>query len=201
MPRRRERLASLSPLIPAVTRPDFDAGDGQQVLASVLFEAGDRGRRNNGNRGRAWYGTDTPDWHASGELLDGSLAWNGTTVNQGSTSRIRAFLRLNDARHGFDLGDSFEEGAQPGSDHLGPAGDGEAVVRVEGSHREPRRALDQLRGAGLRKGGAEQLASDRIVDHQQLSSRSLRWRARRGPPMAEQGGAVGAGTVVEPATV
>ena len=60
-----------------MTRPDFDAGDGQEVLASALIEAGDRGRKNNEDHDRAWYATDTDDWHASGELLDGSLA-NGT---------------------------------------------------------------------------------------------------------------------------
>ena len=49
-----------SPATEAVTRSDFDAGDGQDVLASALIEAGDRGRKNNEDHDRAWYATTPP---------------------------------------------------------------------------------------------------------------------------------------------
>ena len=89
---------------------DFDAGDGQRVLAGARIRVGDRGRKNNEDHDRAWYATDTTDWHASGELLDGSLAWNGMTVNRVVYFPDTDVFRLNDPRDDFDLGASFQEG-------------------------------------------------------------------------------------------
>ena len=88
---------------------DFDAGDGQHVLASALIRAGDRGRKNDENQDRAWYATDTPDWHASGELQDGLLSWNNMTVNRVVYFPSTGVLRFNedDAIH---IGESFDAG-------------------------------------------------------------------------------------------
>ena len=89
---------------------DFDAGDGQRALADARIRVGDRGRKNNENQDRAWYATDTSDWHASGELLDGSLAWNGMTVNRVVYFPDTDVFRFNDPKDAFHIGDSFEEG-------------------------------------------------------------------------------------------
>ena len=89
---------------------DFDAGDGQRVLAGARIRVGERGRKNNEDQDRAWYATDTTDWHASGELLDGALTWNGMTVNRVVYFPDTDVFRLNDPRDGFDLGASFQEG-------------------------------------------------------------------------------------------
>ena len=89
---------------------DFDAGEGQRVLAGARIRAGDRGRKSNEDHDRAWYATDTTDWHASGELLDGALAWNGMTVNRVVYFPDTDVFRLNDPRDDFDLGASFQEG-------------------------------------------------------------------------------------------
>ena len=93
----------------------FDAGEDQRVLASALIKTGNEGRKNDGNQDRAWYATDTDDWHASGELLDGSLAWNDTTLTRVVYFADTGIFRFNDPRDAFDLGDSFAEG-QPNHD-------------------------------------------------------------------------------------
>ena len=95
---------------PGLVLSDFDAGDGQEVLASALVSAGDRGRKNNESQDRAWYATDTLYWHASGELLEGALAWNGMTVNRVVYFPATGVFRFNDAEDGFNLGESFEAG-------------------------------------------------------------------------------------------
>ena len=64
----------------------------------------------NEDHDRAWYATDTDDWHASGELLEGSLAWNGMTVNRVVYFSDTDIFRLNDPKDSFDLGASFQEG-------------------------------------------------------------------------------------------
>ena len=88
---------------------DFDAGDDQRVLASAQIR-GDRGRKNDENQDRAWYATDTSDWHASGEVLDGALEWNGMTVNRVVYFPDSDVFRFNDAGDDFDLGASFQAG-------------------------------------------------------------------------------------------
>ena len=93
-----------------LTLSDFDAGDGHEVLASALIVAGDRGRKNGGTRDRAWYALETSDWHASGELREGSLAWNGMTVNRVVYISAAGVFRFNDGDSNFHLGESFEAG-------------------------------------------------------------------------------------------
>ena len=61
---------------------DFDAGDGQSVLANALIRVGNRGRKINEKQDPAWYATETSAWRASGKLRDGSLAWNGMTLTR-----------------------------------------------------------------------------------------------------------------------
>ena len=88
---------------------DLDAGDGQTVLASALIQAGNRGRKNNGSQDRAWYALDTSAWHASGELPDGSLAWNGMTLNRVAYFSATGALRFNEADDAH-IGNSFAAG-------------------------------------------------------------------------------------------
>ena len=88
---------------------DFDAGDGQTVLASALIRAGNRGRKNKGAQDRAWYATDTSIWRASGELRDGSLAWNSMTLNRVAYFPETSVLRFNEADD-VHIGDSFAAG-------------------------------------------------------------------------------------------
>ena len=95
---------------PGLSLSDFDPGDDQDVLAKALILVGRQGRKNNENQDRAWYALDTPDWHASGELRDGSLAWNGMTVNRVVYFRGSKVFRFNDGDPDFHVGDSFAEG-------------------------------------------------------------------------------------------
>ena len=88
---------------------DFDAGDGQTVLASALIQAGDQGRKNRGSQDRAWYALDTSAWHASGELRDGSLAWSGMTLNRVAYFSATGALRFNEADDAH-IGNSFAAG-------------------------------------------------------------------------------------------
>ena len=87
----------------------FDAGDGQDVLTSALIRVGDRGRKNNGNQDRAWYATETPAWHASGELRDGSLSWNDMTLTRVAYFPDNGEFRFNEA-DSVHIGDSFATG-------------------------------------------------------------------------------------------
>ena len=106
---------------------------------AARIRAGDRGRKNNEDHDRAWYATDTDDWHASGELLDGSLAWNGMTVNRVVYFPDTDVFRLNDPRDRLRPGRLLPGGRrQPGAHHLGPDGHGQGVVPGQGPHREPR---------------------------------------------------------------
>ena len=89
---------------------DFDAGDGQEVLASALIQVGNQGRKNNENQDRAWYATETSAWHASGELRDGSLAWNDMTVTRVVYFPANGEFRFNEA-DSVHIGDSFAAGA------------------------------------------------------------------------------------------
>ena len=88
---------------------DFDAGDGQTVLANALIQAGDQGRKNRGAQDRAWYATDTSIWRASGELRDGSLTWNGMTLNRVAYFSATGALRFNEADD-VHIGNSFAAG-------------------------------------------------------------------------------------------
>ena len=85
------------------------AGDGQNVLASALIQAGNRGRKNNENQDRAWYATETTGWHASGELRDGSLAWNGMTLTRVVYFPNTGVFRFNEADD-IHIGESFAAG-------------------------------------------------------------------------------------------
>ena len=89
---------------------DFDAGDGQEVLASALIQVGNQGRKNNENQDRSWYATETSAWHASGELRDGSLAWNDMTVTRVVYFPANGEFRFNEA-DSVHIGDSFAAGA------------------------------------------------------------------------------------------
>ena len=88
---------------------DFAPGDGQQTLANALIVVGQRGQKANESVDRAWYATDTAGWHASGELSDGSLTWNGLTLTRVVYFSETGILRFNesDALH---LGQSFDTG-------------------------------------------------------------------------------------------
>ena len=88
---------------------DFDAGDGQEVLASALIQVGNLGRKNNETQDRAWYASETSDWHASGELRDGSLAWNGMTLNRVVYFSETGSFRFNEADD-IHIGESFSAG-------------------------------------------------------------------------------------------
>ena len=88
---------------------DFDAGDGQEVLASALIRVGDRGRKNNETQDRAWYASETSAWHASGQLRDGSLAWNGMTLNRVVYFSETGSFRFNEADD-IHIGESFSAG-------------------------------------------------------------------------------------------
>ena len=88
---------------------DFDAGDGQAVLASALIRVGDRGRKNNETQDRAWYALETSAWHASGQLRDGSLAWNGMTLNRVAFFSETGSFRFNEADD-IHIGESFSAG-------------------------------------------------------------------------------------------
>ena len=88
---------------------DFDAGDDQAVLASALIRVGDRGRKNNETQDRAWYASETSAWHASGQLRDGSLAWNGMTLNRVVYFSDTGSFRFNEADD-IHIGESFSAG-------------------------------------------------------------------------------------------
>ena len=88
---------------------DFDAGDNQAVLASALIRVGDRGRKNNETQDRAWYASETSAWHASGQLRDGSLAWNGMTLNRVVYFSETGSFRFNEADD-IHIGESFSAG-------------------------------------------------------------------------------------------
>ena len=88
---------------------DFDAGEGQAVLASALVRVGDQGRKNNENQDRAWYASDTSNWHASGELREGSLAWSGMTLNRVAYFSKTGAFRFNEADD-IHIGESFAAG-------------------------------------------------------------------------------------------
>ena len=88
---------------------DFDAGDGQEVLASALIRVGDRGRKNDESQDRAWYATDTSGWHASGALLQGSLAWNDITLTRVTYFPDTGEFRFNEA-DSVHIGNSFAAG-------------------------------------------------------------------------------------------
>ena len=88
---------------------DFDAGDDQAVLASALIRMGDRGRKNNETQDRAWYASETSAWHASGQLRDGSLAWNGMTLNRVVYFSETGSFRFNEADD-IHIGESFSTG-------------------------------------------------------------------------------------------
>ena len=96
---------------PAPQVSDSDVGDDQRVLASAWIRVGDRGRKNDENQDRAWYAMDSADWHASGELLQGSLTWNDVTMNRVAYFPDTGILRFNHDTEGFDIADSFREGA------------------------------------------------------------------------------------------
>ena len=88
---------------------DFDAGDGQEVLASALIQVGNQGRKNNETQDRAWYASETSAWHASGQLRDGSLAWNGMTLNRVVYFSETGSFRFNQADD-IHIGESFSAG-------------------------------------------------------------------------------------------
>ena len=88
---------------------DFDAGDGQEVLASALIQVGNQGRKNNETQDRAWYASETSAWHASGQLRDGSLAWNGMTLNRVVYFSETGSFRFNEADD-IHIGESFSAG-------------------------------------------------------------------------------------------
>ena len=88
---------------------NFDAGDDQEVLASALIRVGDRGRKNNGTQDRAWYASETSAWHASGQLRDGSLAWNDMTVTRVVYFSETGSFRFNEADD-IHIGESFSAG-------------------------------------------------------------------------------------------
>lgn len=88
---------------------DFDAGADQDVLASALIQTGNRGRKNNENEDRAWYATNTTARHASGQLRDGSLAWNGMTMTRVVYFPNSGVFRFNQGGSSH-IGDSFAEG-------------------------------------------------------------------------------------------
>ena len=88
---------------------NFDAGDDQAVLASALIRVGDRGRKNNGTQDRAWYASETSAWHASGQLRDGSLAWNDMTVTRVVYFSERGSFRFNEGDD-IHIGESFSAG-------------------------------------------------------------------------------------------
>ena len=101
--------AEVTLAVASLSLDDFDAGDGQDVLASALVQVGNRGRKNNGNQDRAWYASDTSAWHASGELRDGSLAWNGMTLTRVVYFSETGMFRFNEADD-IHIGDSFAAG-------------------------------------------------------------------------------------------
>ena len=94
---------------PGLSLSDFKPGAGQRTLASALIVAGERGRKDDGTRDRAWYATETNAWHASGELSDGSLAWNEITLTRVAYFSETGILRLNEA-DALHLGQSFASG-------------------------------------------------------------------------------------------
>ena len=88
---------------------DFDAGEGRAVLGSALIRVGDRGRKNDEGKDRAWYATETSAWHASGVLRDGSLSWNDMTLNRVVYSPETGEFRFNEA-DAIHIGESFAAG-------------------------------------------------------------------------------------------
>ena len=88
---------------------DFDAGDGQSVLANALIRVGNRGRKTNEKQDPAWYATETSAWRASGKLRDGSLAWNGMTLTRVVYFPYTSVSRFNEA-DSIHIGESFAAG-------------------------------------------------------------------------------------------
>ena len=74
-----------------------------------MIRVGNRGRKNNENQDRAWYATDTSAWHASGELRDGSFAWNDMTVTRVVCLSDSGELRFNEA-DSVHIGETFAAG-------------------------------------------------------------------------------------------
>ncbi len=101
--------AVTAPPEPGPSLSDLDVGAGQDVLASALVRVGDRGRKNDDSQDRAWYATDTNAWHASGELEDGSLAWNDVILTRVVYFANTGVLRLNEAGL-VNMRESFAEG-------------------------------------------------------------------------------------------
>ena len=101
--------AEVTLVVTGLSLDDFDAGDGQTVLASALIQVGDRGRKNNETQDRAWYASETSAWHASGQLRDGSLAWNGMTLNRVVYFSETGSFRFNEADD-IHIGESFSAG-------------------------------------------------------------------------------------------
>ena len=101
--------AEVTLVVAGFSLDDFDAGDDQAVLASALIRVGDRGRKNNETQDRAWYASETSAWHASGQLRDGSLAWNGMTLNRVVYFSDTGSFRFNEADD-IHIGESFSAG-------------------------------------------------------------------------------------------
>ena len=101
--------AEVTLVVAGFSLDDFDAGDNQAVLASALIRVGDRGRKNNETQDRAWYASETSAWHASGQLRDGSLAWNGMTLNRVVYFSETGSFRFNEADD-IHIGESFSAG-------------------------------------------------------------------------------------------
>ena len=101
--------AEVTLVVAGLSLDDFDAGDDQAVLASALIRVGDRGRKNDGTQDRAWYASETSAWHASGLLRDGSLGWNGMTLNRVVYFSETGSFRFNEADD-IHIGESFSAG-------------------------------------------------------------------------------------------
>ncbi len=101
--------AEVTLVVAGLSLDDFAAGNDQAVLASALIRVGDRGRKNNGTQDRAWYASETSAWHASGQLRDGSLAWNGMTLNRVVYFSETGSFRFNEADD-IHIGESFSAG-------------------------------------------------------------------------------------------
>ena len=126
---------------------DFDAGDGQTVLASALVRVGNRGRKSNGNQDRAWYASATSAWHASGKLRDGVACVERHDVEPGALLLGHRFVPVQRGRRCPHRRVFRRRGRQPRADGLGSDGDGGGVVPGEGQHTEIWLGLYQLRDA------------------------------------------------------
>ena len=122
-----------APPEPGLSLTDFEASEGQDVLASALNRVGDLGRKNNGNRGRAWYALETFAWHASGELRDGSLTWNDMTV-KGSLLPGNWRVPAQRGRPHSSWGVLRQGRSQPRADNMDTYGGRESILPREGRH-------------------------------------------------------------------